>query len=277
MTLIVLLAAIVFPLIYVIDHEPLFEEIVTGIAFFVANTGSLLIYFSPKIYLVLTGATLNHKFQIVRKAKNDRARAYEMKEGTGAAAAASSTSGSILGDPQSSSRANGSGGGVDNTSLLKKYLKTLPTDTAELHHLIDLLRGCVANADLREDLSSMSSTQKSQGAASAPASELPNRPPSSQLAELDGHARFEPQVSLKPVSQAESASSQVGDSGHSSRIVSKRSSEILGTNAFPILELGSYSQSRKVAAAVNDAAVLLHGASILRQNSGGDLHVSSGV
>jgi hypothetical protein len=178
--LVVVLAAIVFPVIYVLDNDPIIEGTLAGVAFFVANTGSLLIYFSPKLYLVLTGATLNSKFQIVRKGQHKGQTAAPSSNdggrGGGAAVTAVHAGSSTTCDSNVSSR-------VTENSLLRKYMKAIPTETSELHELMELLRGCVANMDLRGDLSSTFSSSTAAGnshgggirAISIPVSDAPHR------------------------------------------------------------------------------------------------------
>jgi hypothetical protein len=46
------------------EHQ---REIVIGVCFFVASMGSMSFYFGQKAYLLLSGATLNAQFKIVRK------------------------------------------------------------------------------------------------------------------------------------------------------------------------------------------------------------------
>jgi hypothetical protein len=43
------------------------REIVIGVCFFIASVGSMSFYFGQKAYLLLSGATLNAQFKIVRK------------------------------------------------------------------------------------------------------------------------------------------------------------------------------------------------------------------
>ena len=47
------------------------KQIVIGVCFFVAGVGSITVYLGQKSYLLLTGATLNAQFKIVRNQKED--------------------------------------------------------------------------------------------------------------------------------------------------------------------------------------------------------------
>jgi hypothetical protein len=221
--LVVVLVTIIFPVIYILDNDPIIEGILAGVAFFVANTGSLLIYFSPKIYLVLTGATLNSKFQIVRKAQNKGQSAATNDGGSGGGGAAVThtvPAGSCAaGDSTVSSR-------VSENSLLRKYMKSIPTETAELHELMELLRGCVANMDLRGDLSStFSSSTAAAGhshgggmrAISIPVSSVSDAPNRSSFSQaVVDTEKSDPRTVSKPVSV--SMSEAVGSSTSSLRI-----------------------------------------------------------
>jgi hypothetical protein len=46
------------------------NELIIGIAYFLAYAALTYFYFGPKAYLLLTGADLNSKFQIVMKEKS---------------------------------------------------------------------------------------------------------------------------------------------------------------------------------------------------------------
>ena len=58
--------AIAFSSFYLIGLREYQKEFAIGICFFIGSVGSMLIYFSGKTILLLSGAELNRKFEIVR-------------------------------------------------------------------------------------------------------------------------------------------------------------------------------------------------------------------
>ena len=58
-----------FPLVLALGLDPPVKELLVGLFFFLASMFMMLVYFGPRTYLLLTGADLNSKLQIVYKGK----------------------------------------------------------------------------------------------------------------------------------------------------------------------------------------------------------------
>jgi hypothetical protein len=58
-----------FPLVLALGLDPPVKELLVGLFFFLASMFMMLVYFGPRTYLLLTGADLNNKLQIVRSKK----------------------------------------------------------------------------------------------------------------------------------------------------------------------------------------------------------------
>lgn len=64
-----LVVAAAFSIIYILPLEPHITEVVIGTAFFLGVLAVQWYYFAPKLRLLLSGADLNHQFQIVNNSK----------------------------------------------------------------------------------------------------------------------------------------------------------------------------------------------------------------
>jgi hypothetical protein len=69
---IVVVCAIGFPLIFVVAFDPYLQELIIGGCFSIGALFTMCIYFGPKLSLLLSGADLNNKFQIVNKSKDKK-------------------------------------------------------------------------------------------------------------------------------------------------------------------------------------------------------------
>jgi hypothetical protein len=155
-----------------VPNVPYMKEVITGVCFFVANSGSLVVYFSQRAYLVISGADLNHQFEIVYRTKKPRDKAA-----AAAAAAAKSKRANKIGlappiegdDDRRGRRSQPR----DSPSLVSsservltnkeqeaakliagRYLRETPRATEDLIVLIDYLRGVAVDNEMRRDMSS---------------------------------------------------------------------------------------------------------------------------
>lgn len=64
--LILVVSAVAFSLTLTLDLPQYVREFIVGLCFFISSVGSLLLYFGQKTRLLLSGAEMNGRFQVVR-------------------------------------------------------------------------------------------------------------------------------------------------------------------------------------------------------------------
>jgi hypothetical protein len=174
---VVTFCAIGFPVVFVVIERAYLKQLITGICFFAGSTGAMIIYFAQKSYLVLTGADLNAKFEIVRKDRNRKKKGTTPPEDARLKYAPSKpldgntdadrgtleaqTSGHLTASAKERRRQSR----LPHLSTVPevKFLKEPPKDANELHEIIAYLQGVAVNMAMRVDLNSSDFSSSDSG------------------------------------------------------------------------------------------------------------------